>query len=157
MNPSVDDRLNSILRALQATILPALPQEAALAREQLLLTIGHIQILQAQRAATPSYEAEELADLEVLAGKVAAIASDDAACTARREELKRALEHPAGTVTEKADVVRNALDALLIAASQAGSEVYYRQLHGVILPLAAERATKDRRWFAVMGFDAELS
>ena len=59
MNPSVQDRLGSVLRALSGVILPALPKDAGLAQEQAMLAMGHIQIILAQMDAAPAFEEEE--------------------------------------------------------------------------------------------------
>jgi hypothetical protein len=157
MNPSVDDRMNSVLRALQTVVLPALPQEASLAREQVMIAMGHLQIIQAQRDATPGYEAEELTDILGMARQIVDVEGCDGACASVRETLKRAMQESALPPREAAEAIREAIDALLIVAGQVGTEKYHQKLSQTILPLAQARARKDRSWFAPMGFDIELS
>ncbi|MGB7419302.1 MAG: hypothetical protein WA918_09000 [Erythrobacter sp.] len=157
MNPSVDDRLNSVLRALETVVLPALPSSASLAHEQVMLAMGHIQIVQAQRDATPGFEQGELDDIRSLA--LALLALDDAphSCAAERTALRDAVETESEDPRAAAEAVRLAIDDLLVTARQAGELAYQSALSRTILPLARERAAKDRAWFAIMGFDIDLS
>lgn len=157
MNPSVDDRMNSVLRALQTVVLPALPPEASLAREQVMIAMGHLQILQAQRDATPGYEAEELSDILAMARQIVEVDGCQGTCASARDSLKQAMRESDQHPREAAEAIREAIDTLLIAAGQPGMETYHRKLSQLILPLAQARARKDRGWFAPMGFDIELS
>jgi hypothetical protein len=159
MNPSVDDRLNSVLRALQTVVLPALPDNASLAREQVMLAIGHIQIIQAQRDATPAFEQDELDDLRTMAEAILAIDAPPAPCARERDALAAVLANADadGPPRQAAEAIRAAIDALLIAARTAGEARFHTALAATILPLGRARARKDREWFAIMGFDIELS
>lgn len=157
MNPSVDDRLNSVLRALQTVVLPALPESASLAREQVMLAMGHIQIVQAQRDATPGYEAGELADLRAMAAAVLALDHAPAACAAARAAVGEAMADDTAPPRIASEAIRTAIDALLTTARAGGASDYYAALSATILPLGRARARKDREWFAIMGFDIELS
>lgn len=157
MNPSTDDRINSALRALQTVILPSLPQDASLAREQVMLVMGHLQILQAQRDATPKYEAEELDDICHMGRLIVEVAGFGVSCLPARDALHAALQSSDHQPREAAEKIRVAMDALLVVAGQGDNKNYHATLSQLILPLAQSRAKKDRRWFAPMGFDIELS
>ncbi|AUX68209.1 hypothetical protein CHX26_00600 [Porphyrobacter sp. HT-58-2] len=157
MNPSVDDRLGSVLRALQTVVLPALPESASLAREQVMLAMGHIQIIQAQRDATPAFEEGELADIRAMAAAVLALDEAPATCAAERAALAQALADDTAPTRTASEAIRTAIDALLVAAREAGAREYHAALAATILPLGRARARKDREWFAIMGFDIELS
>ncbi|MEE4206219.1 MAG: hypothetical protein V2I39_08000 [Erythrobacter sp.] len=157
MNPSVDDRLNSVLRALETVVLPALPASASLAQEQVMLAMGHIQIIQAQRDTTPAFEMGELEDLRRMAEAILALEDAPDNCADQRAGLKAAIEGPTDDPRASAERLRVAIDDLLVAARQAGEDAYRDALSRTILPLARERAGKDREWFAVMGFDIDLS
>ena len=157
MNPSVDDRLNSVLRALQSVVLPALPESANLAREQIKLAMGHIQSIQAQRDATPAHEAGELADMSDMAREMLAIAGGGEPIAAARAALAARLADEDGLSRDRAEAIREAIDALLRTAHAGGERDYHRRLAAAILPLGRARAAKDRAWFAPMGFDSEMS
>lgn len=157
MNPSIDDRINSALRALQTVILPSLPLDASLAREQVMLVMGHLQILQAQRDATPNYEAEELDDIRHMGRLIVEVASCGVSCLPARDALHAALQSSDQQPRVAAEEIRVAMNALLVVAGQGDNKNYFATLSQLILPLAQSRAKKDRRWFAPMGFDIELS
>ena len=155
MNPSVDDRLNSVLRALETVVLPALPENASLAQEQVMLAMGQLQIIQAQRDAAAGYEQEELDDIATMARAVLEVSDVPEGCSDARRGLADSLEKEDGYPRERSERIREALDALLIAAHEDRS--YHRALTDVILPLGQKRAVKDRGWFGMMGFDAEYA
>lgn len=157
MNPSIDDRLNSVLRALQSVVLPALPESASLAREQIMLAMAHIQIIQAQRDATPAYEEEECADIADMGRALLTVAGGGEPSAAARAELETRLGNGDGLARERAEAIRAAIDALLLAAHAGGERDYHRSLAAAILPRGRARAGKDRSWFAPMGFDSEKS
>jgi hypothetical protein len=157
MNPSVDDRLNSVLRALQSVVLPALPGNAGLAREQLMLAMGHIQIIQAQRDATPEFEAEELADIQAMAHEILAIGGFSESVMEVRQALVDSLSESCSQPRDRSEAIRSAIDTLLGAAHSAGDTGYYKAIASAILPMGQARAKMDRSWFAPMGFDIELS
>lgn len=157
MNPSVDDRLNSVLRALETVVLPALPPEASLAREQVMLAIGHVRIIQAQRDATPAFEREEYDDLAHMGKAVLAVGGVPESCARQHNDLAQTLADQKQPPRLASEAIRSAIDALLVAARESESKAYHAALAAQILPLGRERARKDRAWFAIMGFDIELS
>ncbi|MGD1953964.1 MAG: hypothetical protein ACFBZ9_01720 [Sphingomonadales bacterium] len=155
MNPSVDDRLNSVLRALQNVVLPALPPQASLAQEQVMLAMGHIQIIQAQLDATPTFEAEELADLIDMSHQILAIDSSSTSFQTQLASLKDAMEAREGHVRDRAETIRSAIDVLLQAAHS--DTPYHQAIRDVILASGRARTEKDRQWFSAMGFDAAFT
>ena len=158
MNPSVHDRLSSVVRALEGVILPALPSQAALAQEQAMSAIGHIQIVLAQLDATPAFEATEVADIEAMAVKILALGSGGADSMAALEALRVVLDNPAPQAARhRLEEVQIAIDAVLIALADDGDPAARAVVSQFVLTLGAKRAAKDRAWFAAMGFDAEFA
>lgn len=157
MNPSVDDRLASVLRALETVVLPALPESASLAREQVMLAMAHIRIIQSQRDATPAFEEGELADIREMAAALLALGEAPESCADERAALAAALADTTAPACVASEAIRTAIDALLVAARKANAADYHAALAATILPLGRARARKDREWFAIMGFDIELS
>ena len=146
MTPSVDERLASIARALTDVVLPALPPEAGLAREQVQLTLGHLLILRAQIDATPAFEAEELADAVTLGERLAAIDGIDG--TPLRHALSDARIARSPAAVRAARVAINAAIHAVIVASPSDGAVAQ-----AVLDAETVRAAKDRAWFAPFGFD----
>jgi len=159
MNPSVDDRINSAIRALSHVVLPALPEDAALAREQIMLVMGQVQIIQAQMDAAPAYEAEEAADFRAMADAVLPLANGGTKTAKAKAALQAALadQNADAKSREQTSAIQRAIDTLLIAVHEDGDDGVESRISNELLPMTAKRAAKDRAWFAAMGFDAEFS
>ncbi len=158
MNPSVKDRLGSVVRALHGVVLPALPKEASLAQEQVMLAMGHIQIILAQMDAAPAFLADEAADLTMMGHAVLAATRGGVKTEAAKSGLAAALAHR-GNASEEARTaeIQDAIDAVLLALAEDGDADARAAAHKAVLAQGAARADKDRRWFAAMGFDIDYS
>jgi hypothetical protein len=152
MTPSIDDRLASVIRALSDLILPSLPPEAGLAIEQAHLSIGQLQIIHAQLNAAPAFEQEEADDACALGVAMLEGASGGQATTAALGALRVALQ-PNGTARETRVRVHVAIDVLVKAMAADGDPAWRTRATSALIVMQGERAMKDRRWFAPMGFD----
>lgn len=155
MIPTIDERLASVVRALTDVVLPSLPPEAALAQEQIELSIGHLQILRAQLDAAPAYEAEELADAVALGDALAGLRTDREAAERAQAALRSALAQARSAARPEAGrnariAINAAVDALVVAVGKGGGRV---EVYEAILRAEKARVAKDRRWFAPFGFD----
>ena len=158
MNPSIKDRLGSVVRALQGVVLPALPRDASLAQEQVMLAMGHIQIILAQYDATPEFLADEAADVERMATEIAVLAAGGSQTNAATSALQLVLANTDRAPPEvRTAAVQDAVDAVLIALAQDGDPAARSAVHAMVLQHGAARADTDRRWFAAMGFDIDYS
>lgn len=158
MNPSVKDRLGSVVRALSGVILPALPKEASLAQEQVMLAMGHIQIILAQMDVEPSFLAEEAVDLRAMGDAVSTSAQGGQETQAAKLALIATLNDHAGAAPEvRTAAIQDAIDGLLVAMAADGEANSRAAVTSIILEMGANRADKDRRWFAAMGFDIDYS
>jgi hypothetical protein len=155
MIPSVNDRLASVVRALTDVIMPSLPPEAGLAREQIQLAIGHLQILQAQLDGTPAFEAEEAADALALGQALLAAGDGGNLTNAALSALKSAVETKAGP-REARVAIHTAIDGLVKASATDGSSAFKVALGKIIIEHQTPRTMKDRKWFELMGFDAGI-
>jgi hypothetical protein len=155
--PSVDDRLASVVRAITDVILPGLPPEAALAREQAQLSVGHLQILRAQLDSAPAFELEELTDARALGTALVAKGQGGPECTAALALLRTELEKPdAGASTRQRRTEMNAaIDGVIRKAAIDAVPGFRKQLAQTVVEMETVRANKDRKLFAPMGFDAE--
>ncbi len=152
MNPSVEDRLSSVVRAIGGVILPALPESASLAREQAMLAMGHIQIILAQMPATQAFLVGEAEDVCRMGEAIVAHAAGG-------PEAKAATGALAAMLATRASVsaIRDAIDAVLCALAVDGLPEAREAVGAVVLEQGAARALKDRQWFAAMGFDSDFS
>lgn len=158
MNPSVRDRLASVVRALNGVVLPALPKEAGLAQEQAMLAIGHIQIILAQMDGTEGFVTEEAADYANMGTAIVAAASGGTKTEAAKTALRTALQDDATPAPEaRTAVIQEAIDQLLLAMAEDGEQAARSAVNATIIVQSAARSDKDRRWFAAMGFDIDYS
>jgi hypothetical protein len=158
MNPSIDDRLASIIRSLTDIILPALPREAGLAQEQTQLAIGHLKIIRAQLDSLPAFEIEELADTRVLAGVLLSKAAGGPRTSAAESAVRMALEQDGGEEHPRQSRIRinRAIDELIRQLAEDGTPEFRAFAADTVIRLQGERALKDRKWFALMGFDSDI-
>jgi hypothetical protein len=154
MIPSVDDRLASVVRALTDVVMPSLPPEAGLAQEQIQLAIGHLQILRAQLDGTPDFEAEEATDARALGQLLLGVGGGGAATSAAIAALNSAIDAKAG-VREDRIAIHTAIDAVVKACSNDGSDTFRAQIGEIIVTHQTPRTMKDRKWFAPFGFDGQ--
>ena len=63
MLPNIDLRIANMVKALEQVILPALPRDQRLARDQAMLVAGHLRMLGDQSKAALRYERISLDDL----------------------------------------------------------------------------------------------
>jgi len=155
MNPSVDDRLASVVRAVTDVIVPSLPPDAGLAREQAQLVVGHLQILRAQLDAAPAFEQEELTDARALGVALLSKGQGGAKTSAALKSLREAVEHDGSSEHCRQTRMRiiQAIDLVIRGAAIDGSAAFSDHLSKTVVEMQAVRALKDRKWFALMGFD----
>jgi hypothetical protein len=158
MNPSVDDRLASIIRSLTDIILPALPREAGLAQEQTHLAIGHLKIIRAQLDSMPAFEIEELADTRALAVALLSKAAGGTGTSAAASTVRTALEQDGGDEHPRQSRIRinRTIDELIRQLAVDGTPEFRAFAADTVIRLESERAFKDRKWFALMGFDSDI-
>jgi hypothetical protein len=158
VNPSVDDRLASIIRSLTDVILPALPGDAGLAQEQTHLAIGHLQIIRKQLDALPEFEADELNDARQLGLSLLAAGKGGPVTNAALAALRAALEQSADGEHPRQSRVRinGAIDDLIRQMAVDGADGYREHGAEILVQMQSARTLKDRKWFALMGFDSDV-
>lgn len=147
MNPSIELRLRTMIRAITEVIMPAVDPQDSLAREQTQLLLGHLHALLQQHAHEARMDTLEQRELSDLAQTLTA-ASAGGPETMRVSATLRAL--PPDTPT---NVLAHAVEALLIASGEDGSEPFQRESAALVLDHARAAALRGRAWFKPMGFD----
>jgi hypothetical protein len=158
MNPDIDLRLQSMLKALTDVILPAIPAEQSLARDQTKLVMGHLTVLAAHWKHALNYELESLR----LARALAAELSDMAMASGLRDELNAAVTATETLDRSNYDEVSAAYRALkqIITCFIAGDD------SGTLMPLALKNAVlrystvqarRERIWHQGAGLDPDLA
>ncbi len=147
MNPSVELRLRTMLRAMNEVILPAIDGDDSLAQEQARLMTGHLQALLAHHAGEGRLAARQRQRLDALAAELLEIADGGPVTRAAGAALAaaRGSDDPALSL---------AVERLVIAAGADGSESLRERSRTLVLAHAREQALTGRAWFRPMGFDA---
>lgn len=154
MNPSLDLRLNSMIRAVTEVILPALDPENSLAQEQARLLIGHLHALLLQQPHAHRLAAIETQALTGLAAQLIAASAGGPITQAATDRVSVALSN--GDTA----AVSHALEALIIQSRTDGSTAFLRTVTQCVLDHAKADSLRGRTWFKLMNFDsnpAELS
>ena len=153
MIPTIDERLASVVRALSEVIVPHLPEDASLAREQAQLAIGHIQIIRSQLDAAPAYEREERDDAAALgAALLAAFPPARHDCPALAT-LDHEIRFTKSDAREDRKAINAAITGVIEALGASDCRETSAALSRTVLDFEAKRTEKDRRWFAPFGFD----
>ena len=144
--PTVEERLDSIARALEAVIIPSLPEQAKLAIELAQLSIGHLKIVSGQ-----------LDKLGPLMATDQAAKADGGAATMSAVTALKAVLDGSDRYVPSCDVIASlsaAVCHLIDAASEDGSAEFTS--HAVRTGLAFEQAQsgRERELFYGYGFDS---
>ena len=147
MNPSIELRIHTMIRALTESIIPAVDLEDSLACEQANLLLGHLHVLLQHNGLEKRICDIEHADLKLLANALIDASSGGSATAAATTRL-RDLPIDADT-----DTLSHAIEALIIDSGIDGSEAFKRASDTLVLEHARESTRRSRIWFKSMGFD----
>ncbi len=157
MIPSIDDRLDSVMRALQEVILPALEPQQSLAIEQAHLSLAHLGLIRERLDEAPSFELDEAQTLTTLACRLIETAGGGKSTLSAAMALGStvegaALDSPAA-VRRATHAVGSASDALIPASLEAGSEAFRASSLEQVLASDRASAMANRRWNLAAGFE----
>lgn len=160
MLPDIDLRLANTLKALTEVVLPALPADAPLAREQAQLAIAHLGVVARQWKDALAFERESLDAACRLARDLAGRITDAVADAAHVAALTAQLERAAGIDRTRYDAVSTAHRELVavIAEVIAEDRAAHPLAAGIterVLAYAERQALRERAWFAACGLDPD--
>lgn len=156
MNPSIEDRLASMVRAMEQVVLPALTGHDGLAAEQAYLVLAHLKQIETQLPLAEAYRQTELQSLLALAATLCDAADGGAGTTCAAAELRQAAERPASSgadFDEKLRIVGAKISALIRAAFADGTGHFKSSLTSAVVAASATAARRDRAWFVATGFE----
>lgn len=144
MIPSTELRLQTMMRAMSESILPALDPKDSLAQEQAGLLMGHINALLQQAGQEPNINAEERQAMVELAQFLLSLADGGSETEQSKERLAAALENGS-------DVEISLATERLIAAADA-TQAFKDAAWAPILKYSKDAAARGQQWFKPMGF-----
>lgn len=145
MNPSNQLRLSTMIRAVQESILPAIRDDAPLAKEQAGLLMGHLAAMMQQDGQEIAVRRREAFLLRQLASDLLAAAAEDAALVSEVAALESAL-------AEGGCGLSFAIEALLCNAD--AGEGFKNASTKLTLQFSRSHTDLGRVWFLPMGFDS---
>lgn len=156
MNPDIDLRLAPLKKALTEVVLPALPDSERLARDQVMLVIGHLSMIEQQWQHALSFELESYEALGTLARDLIPFI-DDAELVA---SIRAALEMATGIERTNYDAVQSASRALAALIDRAISGDHRShpldpRVRDAVIEYAGRQARRERIWFAGNGLDPD--
>lgn len=163
MIPSNDQRLASMIRAVEDVILPALADHSGLAVEQTHLLLGHLHILRQNADHAVAYEAAEARALTALGRELVQQADGGPATEAAAKVLEDCASGPEsnapGQVRALIERISLAVEDLVEASGEDGTDEFKSASAASIIRAGREQSMRDRSWSAAAGFetaDADL-
>jgi hypothetical protein len=144
MMPSIELRLQTMVKAMADVILPAIAPENALAREQAQLMTAQLRMIAKQWPRAAEYDALELRDIAALAERLCARVTGGAETRGAAESLaallRRREAEPTSAAREGRAAIANAIDALIRASVVDGDEAFRRMSSDAILEYSGLQA-----------------
>lgn len=160
MLPGITNRLNALVKAMNAIILPAVDPSNDLAKEQASLTLGHLNVLLQQWDKAYVYELGNYVELRQLASQIGAVAEGGEQTRTTCEVLARTLadsptELPFGSepLNQIAKALGDAIDEVLYASHEDGTTAYKDKLEEIMLAYGEKQTMRQRVWFKCTGLE----
>lgn len=164
MLPGITNRLNALVKAVDAIILPAVDPDNDLAKEQATLTLGHLKVLLEQWDKAFVYELGNYVELRQLAEKILPLVEGGVqiqqACGALASAHAQApTELPFGSepLNEEAKKLGDAIDELIYATHEDGGDDFKDQLEQIMVEYGEEQTLRQRIWFQGTGLEQSAS
>jgi len=162
MLPSIEIRIQNLMKSIQQVVLPAIDPSNKLAQEQAQLVVAHLQVLGRQWDKAHRFELQSLRAMRKLATGLLAAASGDmqtrASTATLGEHVGQIDEAKLTTATEVAATIGQlgtAIDALIFASAKDGSERFREATRQLVLDYAVAQARRERAWFVDTGLDPD--
>lgn len=160
MQPSFDLRIRSMIKALAEIVLPALPPEREMAREQGQIVLGSLELIRQQVDHAHWFEAVDLLSLCELGHALLAIEDLDAPPTLREsiEQAARLAQrwNVADLFLRQASgELRELIDQSVATAFVSGSIEMRGRVQRLVLEHAREASARERAFLAGAGWDPD--
>lgn len=147
MNPSVELRLRTMMRAMTEVILPAVDPQNSLAQEQAQLMLGHLNALLQHHENEQTLSARDDAANRALAAALLDAGDGGSATGRAREAVRTALKDTDG------NALTHAIERLVVAIGLDGEPDLHAACTRLVMAHARAQNLIGRAWFKPMGFD----
>jgi hypothetical protein len=155
MLPDIDLRIDNMLKALEQVVMPALPAQEKLARDQANLVIGHLRMVKDQWRFAVKFEGGSLANMIRLGTEIVGQADP-----LFRDRLEGALAMAAaadptdqGALTEAIVELGGIIDEIILGDD--GRIELPPGAFAAIIAYGGRQAKRERSWFAGTGLDPD--
>lgn len=152
MLPNIDLRIANMIKALEQVVLPALPSDQRLARDQARLVIGHLAMVRDQWKLAARFEARNLDGLLQLAEELEKTVQAGplrAAAKAANAADRRDVD----AVEDACTAIGRAIDEIIIGD---GATPLPQAAIDAILKHGEGQAWRERIWFRGHGLDPDM-
>ncbi|MET0984171.1 MAG: hypothetical protein ABW034_02080 [Steroidobacteraceae bacterium] len=164
MTPDIDVRLQSVIKAIEQVILPAVDPNNPLAREQATVAIGHLQMIRGQWQYLTDYVAGCLLDLTRLGFALIGAADGGARTVAAAAALDSHLStadsaqhEPSYTLSRRRETIAVRIDDLIKASAVDGSAKFREECEDLVLDYGVRQTERDRAWYKASGLDPDYA
>lgn len=164
MTPDIDVRLQSVVKAIEQVVLPAVDPSNPLAREQAAVAIGHLQMIRAQWQYLTDYVAICLVTLTRLGADLVHAADGGAQTVAAAAALDRELRgidsarsEPTHTLSRRREAIAIRIDDLIKASAVDGAQAFRSVAEDLVLDYGLRQTARDRAWYKASGLDPDYA
>lgn len=162
MLPDITLRIDNLVKAMEAIVMPAVDPENDLAKEQAQLVIGHLKLLNTQWDLAYLYEKEALVDTKSLAVDLLSVSAGGPETQSAKQKLESAIDlvpetlpHTSKAISLYTVALGNAIDALIYACHDDGTGRFRQHLGKLIIAAGEKQVMRERVWFQATGLDPE--
>ncbi len=154
MIPTIDTRIDSLIRVMTHLIIPELKDPLAL--DQAKLVVGHLMCLRGQVDHSVHYERLEYYAARRLAAKLVVIAAGGPATREAADILianLRVERQGAAEIRQDLDALNQGIDTLMRAVNEDGERSFLADGRELVIMHSKAVALRSRAWFAALGFE----
>lgn len=155
MLPGIDLRLGNMIKAVQEVVLPAIPADETLAREQARLLIGHLGIIKEQWRHAVRFEARSFDAMRELTRALQphVDADQSAKLQAALSEVEQTDRQDIDSLNAGVCLLGAAVDAVILGGD--GRKPLSRAAWEIVLAYGDADARRQRTWFQGVGIDPD--
>lgn len=162
MLPSIEVRINNLIKSLEETILPAVNSENSLALEQAALVIGHLKVISLQWDSAYLFERGSLFQIRDLALSLIACANSfncklQEALILKNtiDDIPKKLPLTVGGINPYILTVGDAIDRFINASFIDVTDKFNHEVSSCIQAYGNRQALRERSWFQSTGLDLD--
>lgn len=163
MLPDISNRINNLIKAMEKTIVPAIDAQDDLAKEQAVLLIGHLKMLDQQWDKAGLFERGSLDTMVQLSEQlIDSISGGEqtsqalATLQSRLQALPAELPLISTAINALTRDIGNAVEATIVAFYRDGAVADKAEFSRLVLDYGSCQSSRERIWFGATNLDPEV-